>query len=84
MFNYTGPQTDRPLLANKEENKACDEGRDEGHSGAKEKTQMEEKVMLRASSSLDEHIIECLPPAVHKGKISVNIYKSYLAIYSSV
>ncbi|KAM4734922.1 patatin-like phospholipase domain-containing protein 2 [Anableps anableps] len=66
LLNYTGPQTDRPLLGNKEENKACDEGRDKKNRDAEEKPQVEEKVMLHASSSVDEHIIEYLPPAVHK------------------
>ncbi|MEQ2211205.1 hypothetical protein XENOCAPTIV_006943, partial [Xenoophorus captivus] len=74
LLNYTGPQTDRPLLAKKEESKADDEVRDEKNSEAEaeDKPQMEAKVMLHASSSLDEHIIEYLPPAVHKGKISVS------------
>ncbi|XP_047203225.1 patatin-like phospholipase domain-containing protein 2 [Girardinichthys multiradiatus] len=68
LLNYTGPQTDRPLLAKKEESKAYNEGRDEKNSEAEaeDKPQMEAKVVLHASSSLDEHIIEYLPPAMHK------------------
>uniref|UniRef100_A0A3Q2QAK1 triacylglycerol lipase n=1 Tax=Fundulus heteroclitus TaxID=8078 RepID=A0A3Q2QAK1_FUNHE len=62
LLNYTGPQTDRPLLANREENEAHDEKNNQAEEGA----EMEAKVMLHASSSLDEHIMEYLPPAVHK------------------
>ncbi|XP_054898603.1 patatin-like phospholipase domain-containing protein 2 [Poeciliopsis prolifica] len=66
LLNYTGPQTDKALLANREEHKACDEGKAEKNNEAEEKPQVEAKVVLHASSSLDEHIIEYLPPAVHK------------------
>ncbi|XP_007556970.1 patatin-like phospholipase domain-containing protein 2 [Poecilia formosa] len=65
LLSYTGPQTDRALLAKREERKACDEGRAEKNK-AEEKPQVEAKVELHASSSLDEHTIEYLPPAVHK------------------
>ncbi|XP_043980919.1 patatin-like phospholipase domain-containing protein 2 isoform X1 [Gambusia affinis] len=66
LLNYTGPQTDKALLANREEHEAYDEGRAEKNKEAEERPQVEAKVGLHASSLLDEHIIEYLPPAVHK------------------
>ncbi|XP_015254693.1 PREDICTED: patatin-like phospholipase domain-containing protein 2, partial [Cyprinodon variegatus] len=64
LLNYTGPQSDRQLLVNREENKAGDERREEKNREAE--PQVEAKALLHASSSLDDHIMEYLPPAVHK------------------
>lgn len=66
LLNYTGPQSDRQLLVNREENKAGDERREEKSQEAE--LQVEAKALLHASSSLDDHIMEYLPPAVHKGE----------------
>lgn len=67
MLNFNGPQRVRPLLANKEEEEAADE---EQGDEDKEKLHVEAKaVMVFSSSSLDEHIIEYLPPTLHKGNV---------------
>lgn len=72
LLNFNGPLKDRPLLANGEENEDYndDEAEEENKSDEEdEKPQMEEKaVMVHSSSSIEEHIMEHLPPTLHKGK----------------
>lgn len=68
LLNFNGPQRVRPLLANREEKEAADEEQDDED---KEKLQVDTKaVMVFSSSSLDEHIIEYLPPTLHKGNVT--------------
>lgn len=51
-----------------EQKQAGGEEEDEEKREAEDKSQVEEKaVMVVDTSSLDEHIIEYLPPALHKG-----------------
>ncbi|XP_013869094.1 patatin-like phospholipase domain-containing protein 2 [Austrofundulus limnaeus] len=67
LLNFNGPQRDRPLLTNREEKEAANEEQDDED---KDKLQVQAKaVMVFSSSSLDEHIIEYLPPTLHKALI---------------
>ncbi len=69
LLNFNGPHRDRPLLANADENEDYnDEEEDNKSDEEEEKPHMEEgAVTVRCSSSIDEHIIEHLPPTLHKG-----------------
>ncbi|XP_062246252.1 patatin-like phospholipase domain-containing protein 2 [Platichthys flesus] len=66
LLNFNGPLRDRPLLTN-------DEGHKHFHKEKEaedEKPHLEEKVvMVRRSSSVEEHIIANLPPALHKALV---------------
>lgn len=70
LLNFNGPQRDRPLLVNEEDNEDYVEEEDDDKSEEEERSQVEEKeVTVNACSSLEEHIIEYLPPTVHKALI---------------
>ncbi|XP_039989675.1 patatin-like phospholipase domain-containing protein 2 [Xiphias gladius] len=72
LLNFNGPLRDRPLLANGEENEDYnDEEEDDNKSDEEEEKQhMEESgVMVHSSSSVTEHIIEYLPPILHKALV---------------
>ncbi|XP_041853826.1 patatin-like phospholipase domain-containing protein 2 [Melanotaenia boesemani] len=68
LLNFNGPQRD--MLASGEVNEDCDEEEEDDKKEAEDKSHMEEKAAgVHASSSLDEHIIECLPPTLHKALV---------------
>ena len=75
LLNFDGPHRDRPLLANGEENEDCnDDGEEEEENNTseeeEEKPHVEEgAVMVDFSSLIEEHVIEHLPPTLHKGDI---------------
>ncbi|KAI3371251.1 hypothetical protein L3Q82_023868 [Scortum barcoo] len=67
LLNFNGPLRDRPLLANAAENEADVEEEDRKGDGEEEKPHGEkEAVMIHCSSLMEEHIIENLPPTLHK------------------
>ncbi|XP_017261050.1 patatin-like phospholipase domain-containing protein 2 [Kryptolebias marmoratus] len=69
LLNFNGPERVLPLLANREEKEAADEEQD-SKSEDEDKPQVEAKAVISfSSSSLDEHIIEYLPPTLHKALI---------------
>ncbi|XP_018537563.1 patatin-like phospholipase domain-containing protein 2 [Lates calcarifer] len=83
LLNFNGPLKDRPLLANGEENEDYndDEAEEENKSDEEdEKPQMEEKaVMVHSSSSIEEHIMEHLPPTLHKALVEACMERRSLA-----
>ncbi|KAM4573342.1 patatin-like phospholipase domain-containing protein 2 [Odontesthes bonariensis] len=67
LLDINGPLRDRPLLANGEENEACGEEEECDEGETEDKSQGKEKAVTAiADCSFDEHIIECLPPVLHK------------------
>uniref|UniRef100_A0A3Q1GK04 triacylglycerol lipase n=1 Tax=Acanthochromis polyacanthus TaxID=80966 RepID=A0A3Q1GK04_9TELE len=82
LFNVDGPYRDRPLLVNEEENEDFDEDEDEDDTKSEEedKPDVEAKtVMFLVKSSPEEHIIECLPPKVHKALVEACMERRSLA-----
>lgn len=73
LLNFNGPHRDRPLLANGEENEDYNEEEEEENNKSEEeeeKPHVEEgAVIVDCSSLIEEHIIEHLPPTLHKGNI---------------
>ncbi|XP_047453448.1 patatin-like phospholipase domain-containing protein 2 isoform X2 [Mugil cephalus] len=84
LLNFNGPLKDRPLMANAEENEdeeeeEEEEEEDENENVEEDKSRVEETaVMVLASSSLEEHIIERLPPALHKALVEACIERRSL------
>lgn len=70
LLHFNGPHGGMPLLASGEVNKDCDEEEENDERKAEDKSHVDEKaVMVHASSSFDEHIIEYLPPNLHKALV---------------
>ncbi|XP_044050444.1 patatin-like phospholipase domain-containing protein 2 [Siniperca chuatsi] len=71
LLNYNGPHTDRPLLANGEESEDYNDDEEDNTSDEEEeKPRVEEgAVMLNCSSSIEENILEHLPPNLHKALV---------------
>lgn len=70
LLHFNGPHRDRPLLANRDENEDCNEDDnqdDENNEEEKQSLVKKGAVMVHCSSSIEEHIIEHLPPTLHKG-----------------
>lgn len=71
LLNFNGPLKDRPLLANGEENEDYDEEEEEDNKGDEDEEnphQEERAVRVCDSSSVEDHIMDHLPPTLHKGK----------------
>ncbi|TKS73536.1 Patatin-like phospholipase domain-containing protein 2 [Collichthys lucidus] len=68
LLHFNGPHRDRPLLANRDENEDCNED-DENSEEEKQSLVKEGAVMVHCSSSIEEHIIEHLPPNLHKALV---------------
>ncbi|XP_059192141.1 patatin-like phospholipase domain-containing protein 2 [Centropristis striata] len=74
LLNFNEPLRDRPLMVNGEENEDCNEEEEENEEEEVNKSdEQEEKpsveagaVMVHCSSSVEEHLIEHLPPTLHK------------------
>ncbi|GLD58783.1 patatin-like phospholipase domain-containing protein 2 [Lates japonicus] len=83
LLNFNGPLKDRPLLANGEENEDYNDNEAEEENKSdeeEEKPQMEEKaVMVHSSSSIEEHIVEHLPPTLHKALVEACMERRSLA-----
>ncbi|KAG7245434.1 hypothetical protein INR49_010885, partial [Caranx melampygus] len=72
LLNFNGPLRDRPLLANGEENEDCsDEEEDDNKSDEEEENPHKEEraVRVRDSSSVEDHIMDHLPPTLHKALV---------------
>ncbi|XP_071353411.1 patatin-like phospholipase domain-containing protein 2 [Trachinotus anak] len=75
LLNFNGPLRDRPLLANGEEKEDYNDDEEEEEEDNKsdeeeESAQKEERVvMVHSSSSVEEHIIEHLPPTLHRALV---------------
>ncbi|TMS05781.1 Patatin-like phospholipase domain-containing protein 2 [Larimichthys crocea] len=72
LLHFNGPHRDRPLLANRDENEDCNEDDnqdDENNEEEKQSLVKEGAVMVHCSSSIEEHIIEHLPPTLHKALV---------------
>lgn len=74
LLNFNGPHRDRPLLNNGEENEDYnddddDDEEDDDKSGDEKPHVEEGAVMVHSSCSIEEHIIDHLPPTLHKGNI---------------
>lgn len=79
LLNFNGPHRDRPLLANGEENEDYngeeeeeqeEQEEDKKSVGEEEKPPLEEgAVMVHCSPSIEEHIMEHLPPSLHKALV---------------
>uniref|UniRef100_A0A1A8C7J6 triacylglycerol lipase n=1 Tax=Nothobranchius kadleci TaxID=1051664 RepID=A0A1A8C7J6_NOTKA len=70
LLHFNGPQTDRPLLTNREDEEVAEEEQDGKRREVKDQLLVEGKaLMFYGSSSLDEHIIEYLPPTLHKALV---------------
>lgn len=67
LLHFNGPNRGPTLHANGEQKEAG--GEEEEERETEYKSQAEEK-MVFDTSSIDEHIIEYLPPALHKGNIA--------------
>lgn len=57
LLNLNGPQRDRPLLANSEDNE----------DGEVDQRDKERAATSQSSTSMEQHFIEHLPPTLHKG-----------------
>lgn len=68
LLNFNGPDRDRPLLANGEENEDFDEDDDNKSDEEEEQRNVEEGALIDSSSLIEDHIMEHLPPILHKGK----------------
>ncbi|CAJ1056558.1 patatin-like phospholipase domain-containing protein 2 [Xyrichtys novacula] len=69
LLYFNGPLRDRPLLANSRENQDYNGSR-EGDVEKEEKPhEKEAAVMVESTSSIEEHIMEHLPPTLHKALI---------------
>ncbi|XP_008304570.1 patatin-like phospholipase domain-containing protein 2 isoform X2 [Stegastes partitus] len=80
LFNVNGPYKDRPLLANEEESEDYDEEEDDNKSEEEDKSHAEAKsVVFYTTSSTEEHIIECLPPKLHKALVEACMERRSLA-----
>ncbi|XP_040894941.1 patatin-like phospholipase domain-containing protein 2 [Toxotes jaculatrix] len=82
LLNFQGPLRDRPLLANGEENEDYNEEEEEDNNSDEEdeKPQMEDRaVMAHSNFSLEEHIIEHLPPTLHKALVEACMERRSLA-----
>ncbi|KAE8296222.1 Patatin-like phospholipase domain-containing protein 2 [Larimichthys crocea] len=72
LLHFNGPHRDRPLLANRDENEDCNEDDnqdDENNEEEKQSLVKKGAVMVHCSSSIEEHIIEHLPPTLHKALV---------------
>ncbi|XP_042352566.1 patatin-like phospholipase domain-containing protein 2 [Plectropomus leopardus] len=75
LLNFNGPLRDRPLLANGEENEDYNDHVEEekGDNKSDEEEEKphvdEEAVMAQCCSSTEAHIIEHLPPILHKALV---------------
>ncbi|XP_070686967.1 patatin-like phospholipase domain-containing protein 2 [Pempheris klunzingeri] len=81
LLNFNGPLTDRPLLANGEENEDYNDDEESDESEEEQgKPHVEEgAVMVHSSSSIEEHIIEHLPPTLHKALVEACMERRSLA-----
>ncbi|XP_056137663.1 patatin-like phospholipase domain-containing protein 2 isoform X2 [Lampris incognitus] len=69
LLNCNGPLRHRPLLANKQENKP-DDGDDSDENVDEEQPHGEiGAVVVQSASSIEEHIIEHLPPKLHRALV---------------
>ncbi|XP_068459058.1 patatin-like phospholipase domain-containing protein 2 isoform X2 [Clinocottus analis] len=69
LLDCNGPPRDLPLLANGKEHEDCNED-DNKSDEEEEQTRVEEAaVMAHYSSSIEAHIIERLPPILHKALV---------------
>ncbi|CAG5957916.1 patatin-like phospholipase domain-containing protein 2 isoform 1-T2 [Menidia menidia] len=79
LLNMNGPLRDRPRLANEEESEAGDEEECE-NSESEDKLQAKEKAVITYESpTFDEHIIEYLPPTLHKALLEACMERRSLA-----
>ncbi|XP_074488824.1 patatin-like phospholipase domain-containing protein 2 isoform X1 [Sebastes fasciatus] len=83
LLNFNGPHRDRPLLANGEENEDYDDD-DEEEANKREEEEGKPHVedgaeMVDISSAIEEHIIEHLPPVLHKALIEACMERRSLA-----
>lgn len=71
LLNFNGPGRDRPLLANGAENVDFDEDDDNKNDEEEENLRVEEEaLMVQSCATIEEHIIEHLPPNLNKGNIT--------------
>ncbi|XP_068595381.1 patatin-like phospholipase domain-containing protein 2 [Brachionichthys hirsutus] len=70
LFNFNGPQRDRPLLANSNGNEHQNNNEDKGDE--------EEAETHRCSSSLEDHFMEHLPPDLHKALVEACVERRSL------
>uniref|UniRef100_A0A665UBE8 triacylglycerol lipase n=1 Tax=Echeneis naucrates TaxID=173247 RepID=A0A665UBE8_ECHNA len=70
LLDFNGPLRDRPLLAHENEDYNDDEEEENKSIEEEESPHKEEREeMVRSISSLEEHIIEHLPPILHKALV---------------
>ncbi|XP_022612015.1 patatin-like phospholipase domain-containing protein 2 [Seriola dumerili] len=74
LLNFNGPLRDRPLLANGEEKEDYndddeEEEEDDDKSDEEEENPQKEERAVVIHSSVEEHIIEHLPPTLHKALV---------------
>lgn len=83
LLNLHRIYTDRPLLANKEENEEVSEEEDANKSEDKEKSQVEETALeVYACASFDEQITDYLPPALSKGNMMPKVQTDLKSCYA--
>ncbi|KAM7414702.1 hypothetical protein PAMA_019491 [Pampus argenteus] len=66
LLNFNGPDKDRPLLANGEDNEDYDEEDDNKSDEEEKELNVEEGALV---VSIEDHIIEHLPPTLHKALV---------------
>ncbi|TNN87014.1 Patatin-like phospholipase domain-containing protein 2 [Liparis tanakae] len=70
LLHFNGPHRAWPQLANGEENENCEEEEENNNDEEEEQPHVEERaVMVHCSSAIEEHIIEHLPPILHKALV---------------
>ncbi|XP_061577668.1 patatin-like phospholipase domain-containing protein 2 isoform X2 [Cololabis saira] len=69
LLDLNGPLRDRPLLAMGEEEEDCEEDEGENKTETEDESHAEENSSSVYDSSIDKHIIECLPPILHKALV---------------
>ncbi|CAK6961472.1 patatin-like phospholipase domain-containing protein 2 isoform X1 [Scomber scombrus] len=80
LLNFDGPGRDRPLLANGAENVDFDEDDDNKNDEEEEKLRVEEEaLMVQSCATIEEHIIEHLPPTLNKALVEACTERRSLA-----